>query len=348
MTITFLDFLNNLISMPNFLIVTLLISGVMFVNGCTDAPNSVATCISTRCLSPNKALALSVIFNFLGILIMTFVNATVAQTIFNIVDFGTNTHNALIALCAALISIVLWSIMAWTLGLPTSESHALIAGLTGSAIALQHGISGINFEEWKKVIYGLIIINVLGFLSGMFITKLIEKICKNKDRRKTDKFFHKLQIVGAAAMGFMHGAQDGQKFMGVFLIGAMLATGNQDGFDIPIWLTVYCAIFMGLGAVIGGRKIIKTVGMKMVKMEKYQGASADVASTLCLFGSSLVGIPLSTTHVKTTAIMGVGASKGMSRVNWNVAKNMVLTWIFTFPGCGLLGYISTLIFMKIF
>lgn len=345
---TFLDFLNNLTTVPSFLVVTILISGVMFVNGATDAPNSIATCISTRCLTPKKALALSIIFSFLGILIMTLINATVAQTIFNIVDFGSNSRYALIALCAALISIVLWSVIAWIWGVPTSESHALIAGLTGSAIALQNGFSGVNFGEWKKVIYGLVIVNILGFVSGLLITKMIEKICKNMDRRKTNKFFHKLQIVGAASMSFMHGAQDGQKFIGVFLIGAMLATGGTSGFSVPIWLTVYCAVFTALGAIIAGKKIIKTVGMKMVKLEKYQGASADIASTACLLGSTLLGIPLSTTHVKTTAIMGVGASKGLSRVNWGVAKSMVLTWVFTFPGCGLLGFVATQIFLRVF
>ena len=348
MSITFIDFLNKIIAIPDFWIITVLITGVMFVNGCTDAPNSIATCVSTRCLTPAKALTLSVIFSFLGILIMTFINSTVAQTIFNIVDFGNNTQHALTALCAALGAIVIWAITAWALGIPTSESHALIAGLTGSAIALQNGISGVNMGEWRKVIYGLIIVNILGFVSGLVITKLIEKICKNMDRRKTNKFFHKSQIAGAAAMAFMHGAQDGQKFMGVFLLGAMLATGNNAGFDIPIWLTFYCAIFTALGAIIGGKKIIKTVGVKMVKLEKYQGTSADIASSCCLLGSSLLGIPVSTTHVKTTAIMGVGASKGFSKVNWNIAKNMVLTWIFTFPGCGLLGYLLTKVFTQVF
>ena len=348
MTITFLDFLNNLISMPNFLILTILISGVMFVNGGTDAPNSIATCVSTRCLSPNKALGLAVIFDFLGILIMTLINSTVAETIFNIVDFGTNIHDALIALCSALISIVLWSVIAWFFGIPTSESHSLIAGLSGAAIALQNGISGINFNEWKKVIYGLIIVNILGFVSGFLITKLIEKICKNMDRRNTNKFFTKMQIISAGLTAFMHGAQDGQKFMGVFLLGTMLSTGSKASFSIPVWLIMYCAFLMGLGAIIGGKKIIKTVGMKMAKLEKYQGSSADIASFLCLLGSSILGIPLSTTHIKTTAIMGVGASRGLSRVNWSVAKNMVLTWIFTFPGCGLIGYFSTLLFIKIF
>lgn len=254
---TFLDFLNNLISMPNFLILTILISGVMFVNGGTDAPNSIATCISTRCLTPNKALTLAVIFDFLGILIMTFINSTVAETIFNIVDFGDNNHNALIALCAALISIVIWSVVAWFFGIPTSESHSLIAGLSGAAIALQKGISGINFEEWKKVLYGLVLVNILGFVSGFLITKLIEKICKNMDRRKTNKFFTKLQIVSAACTSFMHGAQDGQKFIGVFLLGTMLSMGSKTAFSVPVWLSIYCAILMALGAIIGRSKNYK-------------------------------------------------------------------------------------------
>ena len=348
MTITFSEFLNNLINNPSFLIVTILITGVIFVNGGTDAPNSIATCVSTRSLNPKKALLVYIIFSFLGILVMTFINSTVAQTIFNIVNFGTNEHYALVALCAALFAIVLWAVIAWIFGIPTSESHALIAGLSGSAIALQNGISGINLNEWKKVLYGLILVNILGFVSGYLMTKLIEKICKNMDKRKTDKFFTKFQILGSAAMSFMYGAQDGQKFMGVFLIGIMLSTGGSSSFSVPIWLIAYCAIVIAAGALVGGKRIIKTVGMKMVKLEKYQGASADIASATCLFGSSLIGIPLSTTHVKATTIMGVGASKGFSKVNWSVAKSMVWAWILTFPGCGLLGYFVTQIFVNIF
>lgn len=348
MTITFIDFLSNLISIPSFAIITFLITGVMFVNGCSDAPNSIATCVSTRSLSAQKAIIFAIISNFLGIFLMTFINSTVAETIFNIVDFGENTHYALIALGSALVAIVLWSALAWGIGIPTSESHALIAGLTGSAIALQKGLTGVNFNEWKKVIYGLILVNILGFVLGYCITKFIEKICKNMDRRKTDKFFKNFQIFTAIAMSFVNGAQDGQKFIGVFLIGATLVTGASGGFEIPLWLTVYCATFIALGAIIGGKKIIKTVGMKMVKLEKYQGAATDVASTLCLLGSTISGIPLSSTHVKTTAIMGVGASRGFTKVNWGVAKRMLWAWIFTFPGCGLLGYCSTMVFINIF
>ena len=350
MSIAFSDFTNQLFTNINFFIITLLISGVILVNGWTDAPNAIATCVSTRCLSPKKSIIMAAIFNFLGVFTMTLINSTVAETIYNIVDFGNDTTAALTALCAALIAIVTWAVFAWLFGIPTSESHALIAGLSGSAIALQGGISGINGEEWVKVLYGLLISTILGFGMGYFISKLIENICKNIDRRKTVKFFKSTQIVGGASMAFMHGAQDGQKFMGVFLLGISLANGYTgiNTFSIPIWLMIVCSLLMTLGTSIGGYKIIKTVGMKMTKLEVYQGAAADISSAACLLISSVSGVPVSTTHTKTTAIMGVGASRRVSNVNWGVVKEMVLAWILTFPGCGILGYLATLVFMKIF
>lgn len=350
MSITFSEFVSQLFTNPSFFIVTLLISGVILVNGWTDAPNAIATCVSTRCLSPKKSIIMAAIFNFLGVFTMTLINATVAETIYNIVDFGDNATAALTALCAALIAIVSWAVLAWLFGIPTSESHALIAGLSGSAIAIQGGIAGINGAEWMKVLYGLVISTVLGFGMGYLITKIIENICKNIDRRKTIKFFKGTQIVGGASMAFMHGAQDGQKFMGVFLLGISLANGyaGVSTFSIPIWLMILCSFLMTLGTSIGGYKIIKTVGMKMAKLEVYQGAAADISSAACLLISSVAGVPVSTTHTKTTAIMGVGASKRLSNVNWGVVKEMVLAWVLTFPGCGILGYLATLLFMRIF
>lgn len=350
MTITFLDFINYIFTNPSFLIITVLISGVILVNGWTDAPNAIATCVSTRCLSPKKSLLMAAIFNFLGVFVMTMINSTVAETIYNIVDFGADTNSALVALCAGLIAIVAWAVMAWIFGIPTSESHALIAGLSGAAIAIQGGISGINGGEWIKVIYGLVMSTILGFGMGYVVTKLIEKICKKIERQKTVKFFKGTQIVGGASMAFMHGAQDGQKFMGVFLLGISLANGYMgvETFTIPIWLMLYCSLLMTLGTSIGGYKIIKTVGMKMAKLEVYQGAAADISSASCLLISSTLGIPVSTTHTKTTAIMGVGASKRLSNVNWSVVKEMILAWILTFPGCGLLGYLATMVITHIF
>ena len=350
MAITFGEFISNFFSSPSFFVITLLISGVILVNGWTDAPNAIATCVSTRCLSPKKSIIMAAVFNFLGVFTMTLINSTVAQTIYNIVDFGNDTTAALTALSAALVAIVTWAVLAWLFGIPTSESHALIAGLSGSAIAIQGGIAGINGAEWVKVLYGIVISTILGFGMGYGITKIIETICKSIDRRKTTKFFKGTQILGGASMAFMHGAQDGQKFMGVFLLGVALANGSSGAstFAIPLWLMLYCSFLMTLGTSIGGYKIIKTVGMKMTKLEVYQGAAADMAGAGCLLVSSVFGLPVSTTHTKTTAIMGVGASKRLSNVNWGVVKEMVLAWILTFPGCGLLGYLATLIFMQIF
>ena len=351
MEITFIDFINNLISTPSLLITTILISGVMFINGCSDVPNAVATCVATRSLTPKKALVLAAVFNFLGVLILTFISSKVAETVFNIVNFESDASSNLITLCSALIGIVLWCVMAWRFGIPTSQSHALIAGISGAAIALQGNLSGINFEEWKKVLYGLFIVNILAFFLGFFITKIIEKICKNMDRRKTNKFFKKTQIFGAITMCFMNGAQDGQKFMAILLLGVVLSRENiqsLNNFEIPIWLMLYCSILIGMGAIIGGIRIIKTIGTKVAKVERYQGTAADISSSICLLGSSMLGIPVSSTHTKNSAVMGVGASKRFSNVNWKVAKNMVLTWLLTFPGCGLLGFILTKIFINIF
>ena len=208
MEISFIEFLKQLTSSPALIIITILNLGVILVNGWTDAPNAIATCVSTRSLSPKKAIMLAAVFNFLGVFLMTIINATVVQTIYNMVDFGNNSEQALIALAAAMIAIVVWAVVAWWFGIPTSESHALIAGISGAAIAIQKGFSGINGGEWMKVIYGLVISTVLGFGLGFLVTKLIQKICKNIERQKTTKFFKKSQVAGGAAMAFMHGAQD--------------------------------------------------------------------------------------------------------------------------------------------
>jgi len=350
MTISLFEFLHQLVTNLPLLITVILTLGVILVNGWTDAPNAIATCVSTRCMRPGSAILMAAVFNFFGVLFMTMVNATVAQTIYSMVDFGGDPEKALVALCASLFAIVLWATAAWYFGIPTSESHALIAGISGSAIALQGGLAGINGGAWIKVIYGLVLSTVIGFGSGYCVTKLVEFICKGKDRRRTNVFFKNGQIAAAAGMAFMHGAQDGQKFMGVFMLGVFLANGqgNVSNFVIPTWLMILCSGVMALGTSIGGYKIIKSVGMGMVKLETYQGFSADLSATGALLLSSVTGIPVSTTHTKTTAIMGVGASKRLSSVNWATVKEMVSAWILTFPGCGLIGYLMALLFMKIF
>ena len=342
-------FLHGMANSPVLLITVLLTLGVIFVNGWTDAPNAIATCITTRCLGARQAILLSAVFNFLGVLIMTQINSSVASTISNMVDFGSNTQEAIIALCAALFSIVVYSVGASFFGIPTSESHSLIAGLTGAAIAIHGSLAGVNGAEWVKVIYGLVLSLALGFASGWVLCKLVTLVCYHMNRRKTDRFFQGAQIFGAAAMSFMHGAQDGQKFIGVLFLGMAFHNGQSSvvGMVIPVWLMILCSCVMGVGTSVGGEKIIKSVGMDMVKLEKYQGFSADLSAAFCLLLSSVFGIPVSTTHTKTSAIMGVGAVKRLSAINFGVVKDMLLTWVFTFPGCGLISFVMAKIFMAV-
>ena len=350
MDVSFMSFLQSGTSSPVVLSTGLRTRGGIFVNGWTDAPNAIATCITTRCMSTRSAIWMSAIFNFLGVFVMTQINSSVASTISNIVDFGGNTREALIALCAALFSIVVYSVGASYFGIPTSESHSLIAGLSGAAIAIQNGIGGINMDEWAKVLYGLVLSLILGFATGWVVCKVVSLVCYRMDRRKTNRFFRGAQIFGAAAMSFMHGAQDGQKFIGVLFLGIAFSNGqgSVSGISIPVWLMLVCSVVMAAGTSVGGEKIIKSVGMDMVKLEKYQGFSADLSAAFCLLYSSLFGIPVSTTHTKTSAIMGVGAVKRLSSINLGVVKEMVLTWIFTFPGCGLISFIMAKLFITIF
>ena len=341
--------LRYIISNPTLLVPFILTLGVIFVNGWTDAPNSIATCVATRSIEAKNAVLMSAFFNLLGLILMSMINSKVASTIKNIVNFNGNTKNSLIALSAALFAIIIWAVVAWFFGIPTSESHALIAGLSGSAIALQNGIDGINIREWKVVIYGLFFSIFFGFVFGFVLTKLIEFFCKNIDKRKSIPIFKKIQILGGALMSFMHGAQDGQKFMGVLILSVFLANGTDTTINAtpPFWIMLLCSITMALGTSVGGYRIIKSVGMNMVKLEDYQGFSADLASALALFVLTLSGIPVSTTHTKTTAIMGVGATKKISDINLSVIKEMLLTWVLTFPGCGVIGYITAKIFIYI-
>ena len=350
MTISFFAFFEQVTSSPVLAVTVLLTLAVILVNGWTDAPNAIATCVSTNAIGVRSSIIMAAVFNFIGVFVMTMINASVAATIYNMVDFGGNASDALIALCAALVAIVTWATAAWWFGIPTSESHALIAGISGAAIALHNGLGGINGDEWIKVIYGLLLSTVLGFVVGWIAVKLITAICREMDRRRTTRFFGGAQVAGGATMAFMHGAQDGQKFMGVFMLGIFLVNGQSEAttFQIPVWLMLLCSLVMGLGTSIGGYRIIKSVGMDMVKLEKYQGFAADIAAAGCLLLSSLTGVPVSTTHTKTTAIMGVGAARRLSSVNWGIVKDMGLTWILTFPGCGLIGFFMAKLFMWLF
>ena len=345
--ITFSQFLGMVSTNPFLAIVIVLVLGTIFVNGATDAANAIAEPVGTRSITVEHAIAMSVVCNFVGLVAMTVISTAVADTMSDMVDFGGDTHAALIALAAATVGIVAWGVGAWIFGIPTSESHALIAGLTGGAIAVSGGVGGVNFGEWAKVIYGLVLSTVLGYLAGWAIAKIIPLACRKADRRKANNFFGSMQVIGAAGVALMHGAQDGQKFMSTAMLAIALSAGKgvSEMGDFPLWLEVLCAGVMALGTAVGGKRIIKKVGMEMVTLEKYQGFAASVSATVSLFIATVTGLPVSTTHTKTAAIMGAGAAKDARSVNWGIAKDMVYTWIFTFPGCGLIGYVLAKLFL---
>jgi PiT family inorganic phosphate transporter len=295
---------------------------------------------------------MAVVFNFLGVLVMTMLTPKVAETISKMVTFETGTGDEpLIVLSAALFAIVIWATAAWYFGIPTSESHALIAGITGAAMSLG-GLGAINFSEWRKVLIGLVISVVLGFVSGWLITKVLCFFFRRVRRQKANRIFGIGQTVSAAAMAFMHGAQDGQKFIGVFLLSfylnGIIDKTADGGFIIPLQLMVLCSLVMGIGTSVGGFRIIKAVGMDMVKLERYQGFAADLGAAASLLFCTLYGIPVSTTHTKTTAIMGVGAPKRISCINWSIVNEMLLAWVLTFPGCGLIGFFMAKFFSDAF
>jgi PiT family inorganic phosphate transporter len=327
------------------IVVILLVCASVFVNGWTDAPNAIATVVSTRVLSPKAAVLLATVFNLAGVFMM---GTAVANTTAKIVEIGTG-HDALITLAAAQLSIVIWAVSAWRYGIPTSESHALIAGLMGAGISLK-GIEAFKWEEFKKVLIGLVVSSVLGFIAGLFTTKGVTFLFRNVNRRKANTFFSWGQIASAGLMAFSHGAQDGQKFMGVFAL-ALVVGGiypPTESLVIPVWIMLLCSVLMAVGTSIGGYKIIKTMGMDMVKLEKYQGFSAEIAASAIMIGATVSGIPLSTTNAKGTAMMGAGAARRLSNVNWNVVKEMLLAWALTFPACLVLGYVMATLFRFIF
>ncbi len=331
---------------PMLGVIVVLCIGATMVNGATDAPNAIATVVGTRAMSAGRAIAMAAICNFIGLVGITAISTAVAGTIFGMVDFGGDNHAALVALAAAMVAIIVWGVAAWALGIPTSQSHSLIAGITGAAIALQGGLGGINAEQWIKVIYGLVISTVLGFGTGWLFVRLIKKACAGFDRAGTTRFFKWAQIVAGAGVAVLHGAQDGQKFLSLAMLAVMLGMyGTPDMQGFPLWLIVLISLAMSLGTAVGGRKIIKSVGVEMVKMEQYQGFAACLSACFCIGLATFTGMPVSTTHTKTTAIMGVGAEKSLRGVKWNLAGRMVLTWVLTFPGCGFLAWAFTYLFL---
>ncbi len=314
-------------------VVLLLVLVAEFVNGWTDAPNAIATVISTRVLSPRSAVVMAVVLNIAGAMMGTAVAKTIGK---GFVD--ANVVN-LVTVGGAMISIIIWSSVAAYFGLPTSESHALVAGLTGAGLATA-GPGALLAEGWKKVLLGLGFSTFLGFCFGYLLILAIAWIFRNSPPSKVKKIFGRLQILSAAFMALGHGSNDGQKFIGAFTL-ALFISGWIPTFHVPIWVILLCACVMGIGTSVGGWRIIKTMGVKLVKLETYHGFAAETGAATAIQIASVLGVPLSTTHTINTAIMGVGASKRFSAVRWGVAGEIVAAWILTFPVCGVISWAAT-------
>jgi PiT family inorganic phosphate transporter len=314
------------------LVVTLiLILGAEFVNGWTDAPNAIATVVSTRVLSPGKAVAMAAVLNIVGALATgTAVAATIGE---GIVKPGSIS---LPVVAAAMLTILVWSGITWFYAIPSSKSHELIAGLTGAGLAAA-GPSALLWTGWRKVLIGLGFSSVIGFVFGMIIMTILYWLLRKSALASIRGAFSRLQILSSAFMAFSHGSNDGQKFMGVFAL-ALLLGGTTTHFTVTWWIMLICGSVMGLGTIIGGWRIMRTLGFRLTRLEPVNGFAAETAGSFAILLGSHFGIPLSTTHCITTSIMGVGASRRFSAVRWGMVGNIILTWIITFPVCAILGY----------
>jgi PiT family inorganic phosphate transporter len=312
--------------------ILLLVLAAEFVNGWTDSPNAIATVVSTRVLSPSQAVIMAGLLNLVGTIVTgTAVAATIGKGI---------VHPEIITpsvIAAAMLTILIWSTVAWYHGIPTSESHELIAGLTGAGLAVG-GPSVLLWAGWQKVLIGLGISTVLGFSLGIVFMTCLYWILRRAKLASIRSVFSKLQILSAAFMAFSHGSNDGQKFMGVFAMTLVLG-GFLTEFTIPLWVMVLCGTIMALGTAVGGWRIIRTMGFKITELEPVNGFAAEAAGGISIMLASFFGIPLSTTHCINTAIMGVGSTRRLSAVRWGTARGIVLTWIITFPACGILGWV---------
>jgi PiT family inorganic phosphate transporter len=313
-----------------------------FINGFHDTANAIATSVSTKALTPRKAIIMAAVMNFVGAMTFTGVAKTISK---DIVDPFT-LHNGDVVILAALISAIAWNLITWYYGIPSSSSHAIIGSIAGAAIAAS-GFNTLHYSGFLKIIEGLLISPVLAFVVGFIFYLIIKSSFKNANLAKTNNGFRKVQILTAALQSYSHGTNDAQKAMGIITM-ALIANKYTTSTDIPTWVQISCALAMGLGTSIGGWKIIKTVGGKIMKIRPVNGVAADLTGATVIFGASFLGIPVSTTHVITSSILGVGSSHRLRGVKWGTAKTMVITWFITLPIsatlAGLTYFVLNLIF----
>ena len=306
-----------------------------FTNGAHDCANAIATVVSTKVATPRMAVAMAAVLNLLGALLGT----EVAKTLGGGLVFPEMVEGSQILVFAALVGAIVWNLLTWYLGIPSSSSHALIGGLLGAAWA-HAGFAAINFSGVVgKVILPFIGSPLAGFCAGFVAMLLIAWLCASHRRAKVNAWFRKLQLVSAGFMALSHGLNDAQKTMGVITL-ALLLFGEIDSVEIPLWVKLVCAGAMCMGTAVGGWKIVKTMGHRIFKLEPVHGFAAETATGCVITCASLMGAPVSTTHTVSAAIFGVGSSKRLSAVRWGVAGQLVTAWVLTLPCAGAVGALS--------
>ncbi|MEW6571115.1 MAG: inorganic phosphate transporter [Nitrospirota bacterium] len=313
-------------------ILAIVILAILFdiSNGYNDAANAIATVVSTRVLKPSQAVVLAVAMNVLGAFLTTAVAKTIGT---GIVNPKAITH---IVVISALFAGFVWNTLMTIFGLPVSASHALIGGLIGASVSFG-GMDVLNIPGITKILLSLVLSPVLGIIFGFFFMNVLLGFCGALPVSTVNKYFGKLQIISASFMAFSHGSNDAQKVMGIITL-SLVSGGFLHTVEVPFWVILTCALAMGVGTAFGGWKVIKTMGMRMLKLEPVHGFAAETSATAVIIGASHWGLPVSTTHVIATAIMGVGATKRLTAVRWGIGKKIVNAWIFTLPACAVFAW----------
>jgi len=325
----------------SLVVVIILALGFDFINGFHDTANSIATSVSTRVLSPRQAITMAAVLNFLGAIVSSKVAHTISSGLVNI---SLPQYVIISALSAAII----WNLITWYFGIPSSSSHALIGGLIGATIAFASSTDPVIWSGvMQKVVIPLFTSPILGFVLGLIVMKLLFKILKPFSNSFVNKWFSKFQILSAAWMAFSHGKNDAQKSMGIITLALISDGVLNKGADVPFLVMIACAFAMAIGTSFGGWKIIKTMGVNMIRLQPIGGFAAETSAALVIETASFIGAPVSTTHVISSSIMGVGSAKRLSAVRWTLARNIVGAWVLTIPVTATIGAVITLI-IKLF
>jgi inorganic phosphate transporter, PiT family len=326
--------LGDVVDPVTFLILAIVVALIFdFINGFHDAANSIATVVSTRVLTPGLAVAWAAFFNFVAA--FTFGTA-VAKTIGKgLIDVSVVDNHVILA---GLIGAIVWDLVTWYYGIPSSSSHALIGGYAGAAVA-KAGVASIIASGWTKTVLFIFLSPAIGMALGFVLMTIINGICFRSTPGRVDHWFRRLQLVSAGLYSLGHGTNDAQKTMGI-ITGLLVANGYLSTFDVPTWVVLVCHAAIALGTLSGGWRIVHTMGHRITKLRPVDGFAAETAGAITIIGSALGGIPVSTTHTITGSIVGVGATRRLSAVRWGVAGNIVWAWILTIPASAAISAVS--------